>query len=112
MTTWREWTKIIDVWCYKTPFGSDHSIVDPNSCHPVRPFEGKHKTARIAVSKNVDVTLEPRSADVVPLWLRQKGNLDFAALGIGLVVFAEKPIAIVEREHPRRICTDLISVVL
>src|SRR6184192_3008158 len=44
--------------------------------------------------------------------LRQKGNLHLARCGIGFVVFAQIPEAIVKRKHPRRVHADLISKAL
>ena len=51
-----------------------------------------------AGDKDVDIALIPCSSDVVTLWLRQKGNFDFATLSVGFVFLAQIPIAIVERK--------------
>src|SRR6185369_970046 len=78
----------------------------------MRPFEREQNAAALHVSGNFNIALIPGCAKIVTQWLRQKWHFDFAALGVGLVVFAQVPVAIVEREHPWRVGSDVVSEIL
>src|SRR5262249_7621595 len=87
-------------------------VVDPNCSLPMRPFECQQDAASNHGSRDVNIALIPRCAEVMTGWLRQKRHFDFAALSVVFVVLAQEPVAIVEREDPRRFGGDLVAEVL
>ncbi|HEY7784617.1 MAG TPA: hypothetical protein VIB00_07820, partial [Pyrinomonadaceae bacterium] len=66
----------------------------------MRTLECKHDATRLAVRKDLDITLIPCNTEVVTRWLGMKWDFDFPRLGIGFVIFSEKPKAIVKRKYP------------
>src|SRR5215813_5598055 len=75
----------------------------------MRPFESEQNAAALHGSRNINITLIPGCAQIVTRWLRQKRHFDLAAFSVGLVVFAQVPVAIIEREHPGCLSGDVVS---
>src|SRR5918911_5470681 len=78
----------------------------------MRPFEREQNATALRVARNLDIALVPCRAEIVTRWLRQKRHFDAPAFSVGFVLFAQIPVAIVEREHPWRVDRDVVSDVL
>src|ERR1041385_1018471 len=86
--------------------------VEPHARFPVRAFEEQHHATILPRRWNLDVVLIPRSADVMSRRLADERHLHVAGVGVGLVIRAQKPSAIVQRQHPRRADADRVAVIL
>src|SRR6185436_13474171 len=84
--------------CAKRIVRSNQAVVDPHPGFPMRSFERQHNCAALPVGGQLDVTLIPRDAEVMPRRLCNERNFDIPGVGECAVVIAQVPMSVIQRK--------------
>src|SRR5215813_955477 len=90
----------------------DLSIVDPDGCLPVRPFQRKDDSTTLKIGRNLYLALIPGDTNVMARWLRKKRHPHLPRVGICLVILSQVPVAVIKRRNPGSFEANLITEIL